>query len=321
MRAEYFSQLIALILLKQSIPADRITPFLKNYISELSVANSFSEVSEIYSRFFLKLPPLTIEQWDDARRSHEKHSSHSVNILCISDERYPPFLASLLDAPPVLFLKGNFSALTALPGIAIVGAREATEPGKEIARRAARFMAENNWPVVSGLALGIDAAAHQGALDVDGITIAVLAGGVEKPNPAANSELGHKILDTGGAWVSEHPVGTPPRKHNFVRRNRIQVGLSAGSMIVEAKMRSGSLTQARFCLAEDRPLFAVVPHSDSNPLGLNSEGTIHMVDDLGAFPIRTKSDYPFILEKLQKSRENLMQDIGSSENLYKSSLI
>lgn len=321
MRAEYFSQLIALILLKQSIPADRITPFLKKYNSELSVANSFEEVSDIFSRFFLKLPPLTMGEWDDARRSHEKSTKNSVNILCISDERYPAFLAELLDAPPVLFLKGHISALSALPGIAIVGAREATEPGKEIARRTAKFMAENGWPVVSGLALGIDAAAHQGALDVNGITIAVLAGGVEKPNPLANSELGHKILEAGGAWVSEHPVGTPPRKHNFVRRNRIQVGLSAGSIIVEAKMRSGSLTQARFCISENRPLFSVVPHSISNPLGLNSEGTIHMVRELGAFPVKTKDDYPSILEKLKNSRESLLGDDEVSGDAYKSNLI
>lgn len=321
MRAEYFSQLMALILLKQSIPADRISIFLKKYNKDFLVASDFPEASEIYSKFFLNLPRLDIKDWDEARRNHDKNTAHDVNLLCISDERYPPFLAMLSDAPPVLFLKGSFSALTSLPGVAIVGAREATDPGREIARRIARYMAENGWPVVSGLALGIDAAAHQGALDVDGKTIAVLAGGVEKPNPAANSDLGYQILEAGGAWVSEHPVGTPPRKHHFVPRNRIQVGLSAGSIIVEAKLRSGSITQARFCVAENRPLFAVVPHSDSNPLGLNSEGTIHMVDELGAFPIRTKSDYPSILEKLQKSREKLMQDIGNSETLYKSSLI
>lgn len=308
MRAEYFSQLMALLLLKQSIPADRISYFLKKKSGDLAAAAGFSDVSEIFSRFFINLPPLKMNEWDEARRSHEKNTASAVHMLCISDKRYPSSLAMLADAPPVLFWKGNFSALTSLPGIAIVGAREATEPGKEIARRIARYMASNGWPVVSGLALGIDAAAHQGALDVDGMTIAVLAGGVEKPNPAANNDLGYKILDAGGAWVSEHPVGTPPKKHHFVLRNRIQVGLSAGSIIVEAKMRSGSITQARFCVGEDRPLFAVIPHSESNPLGLSSEGTFHMVGELGAVPIRSKGDYPLVLDKMSVSRKKLMDD-------------
>ncbi|WP_342625018.1 DNA-processing protein DprA [Pseudomonas alkylphenolica] len=310
MRAEYFSQLMALVLKKQSIPNDRISSFLKANLSDLSVANGFPEVSDIFSSFFVNLPPLSSQEWDDARRSHEKNTAHGISMLCFGDERYPHYLASLTDAPPVLFLKGSFSALTSLPGVAIVGAREATEPGKEIARRIAKFMSESGWPVVSGLALGIDAAAHQGALDAGGITIAVLAGGVDKPNPAANIKLGHSILEAGGAWVSEHPVGTPPRKHHFVPRNRIQVGLSAGSIIVEAKMRSGSITQARFCVNENRPLFSVVPSSSDNPLGLNSEGTLHMVEELGAIPIKSKADYFLVQRLLEESKKNLVEGLG-----------
>ncbi len=306
MRAEYFAQLIGLALLKMAVPADRISIFLKKHNSDLSVASGFSEVSEIFSSFFWGLSPVTLEEWDEARRNYDRNSKHGVQLLCISDDRYPSFLENSTDAPAVLFVKGNISALNNLPGVAVVGAREATDAGKEIARRISRYMAENGWPVVSGLALGIDAAAHQGALDANGVTIAVLAGGIERPNPAANHDLGMQILDTGGAWVSEHPVGTPPRKHHFVPRNRIQVGLSAGSVIVEAKLRSGSISQARFCVAEKRPLFSVVPHTIDNPLGLNSEGTLHMVKDLGAYPIRTREDYPTIQEMLNDSRSKLV---------------
>ena len=278
----------------------------------MSVARGFPEVAEIFSRFFMNLPPLAIQEWDDARRNHDKNTAHSVSMLCFGDERYPHYLASLSDAPPVLFIKGSFNALVSLPGVAIVGAREATDPGKEIARRIAKFMSESGWPIVSGLALGIDAAAHQGALDAGGVTIAVLAGGVDKPSPAANSKLGHSILEAGGAWVSEHPVGTPPRKHHFVPRNRIQVGLSAGSIIVEAKMRSGSITQARFCVNESRPLFSVVPHSAENPLGLNSEGTLYMVDEFGAIPIKGKTDYVLMQRLLLDSKMALIDNSHSS---------
>jgi DNA processing protein len=307
MRAEYYSQLMALTLIKMSVPNDRICAFLKSHIKELSVAHGFPEVSEVFSRYFLGLPPLTVTEWDEARRNHDANSAHGVRMLCFGDERYPSYLADLTNAPPVLFVKGVFSAFENLPGVAIVGAREATDHGREIARRIAKFMAGNNWPVVSGLALGIDAAAHQGALDAGGVTIAVLAGGVEKPNPAANTKLGYEILEAGGAWVSEHPVGTPPRKHHFVPRNRIQVGLSAASIIVEAKLRSGSITQARFCVTEGRPLFSVVPQDISNPLGLNSEGTLHMVSEFGAVPIKSKGDYPRLLTLTQESRDELIR--------------
>lgn len=298
---------MALILLKMSVPNDRVCAFLQASLPDLSVANGFSEASEIFSRFFIGLPPLTLGEWDAARRSHESNSVHSVRMLCYGDERYPKYLSDLTNAPPVLFVKGSFCAFENLPGVAIVGAREATEAGKEIARRIAMFMGGEGWPIVSGLALGIDAAAHQGALDAGGVTIAVLAGGVEKPNPAANTKLGYEILEAGGAWVSEHPVGTPPRKHHFVPRNRIQVGLSAASIIVEAKLRSGSITQARFCVSEGRPLFAVVPQDDNNPLGLNAEGTLHMVDEFSATPIKTRSDYPMLLKLSMESRESLLK--------------
>lgn len=307
MRAEYYSQLMALALIKMSVPNDRACFFLKSYMSELSVANGFPEVREIFSRYFVGLPPLEVKIWDEVRRNHEVSSSHGVRMLCYGDERYPSFLADLTNAPPALFVKGVFSAFENLPGIAIVGAREATDSGREIARRISKFMAENNWPVVSGLALGIDASAHQGALDGGGVTIAVLAGGVEKPNPAANTKLGYEILEAGGAWVSEHPVGTPPRKHHFVPRNRIQVGLSAASIIVEAKLRSGSITQARFCVTEGRPLFSVVPQDITNPLGLNSEGTLHMVSEFGAIPIKGKADYSNVLRLARESRADLMR--------------
>ena len=107
----------------------------------------------------------------------------------------------------------------------------------------------------------------------------------------------------GGAWVSEHSIGIPAKKHHFVPRNRIQIGLSAGSIIVEAAIKSGSLSQARFCVGQNRPLFAVVPQTSANPHHLNCEGTLHMVKELGAIPIRSKDDYPKLIEVLEKERK------------------
>lgn len=289
--------------MKARVPSNRIASLLREPIQ----SNEFSKLNHtnanaLLSRHSSDLPVLSQSDWDDAKWFFDKNKASGVSMLCINDDRYPKYLKVIKDAPPILFIRGNQNIFSELPGVAIVGAREATEPGKIIAHRVAKFMAENNWPVISGLALGIDAAAHQGAIEGNGKTIAVLAGGLDKPNPVANAELGFKILETGGAWISEHPVGAPPRKENFVPRNRIQVGLSAGSIIVEAKIKSGSLTQAKFCVGQNRPLFAVVPHEKSNPLRLNCEGTIHMVSEFGAIPITTRDDYPKVLSMLIREK-------------------
>lgn len=313
MSAEAFTQLLTLVLIKQSVPAALVLDFLCRFEHKIkALPASYTNAKDILSSHFINLPPISKKDWDDANWSHDKNLNTQVSMIPINDARYPTFLRSIPDAPAMLFLRGNQDVLLELPGIAIVGAREASDAGKEIAKRIAMFMAENGWPVVSGLALGIDAAAHRGALDVDGKTIAVLAGGLDKPNPATNAALGFEILEKGGAWISEHSVGIPPRKHHFVPRNRIQVGLSAGSIIVEAKIKSGSLTQARFCIAQERPLFAVVPHHPENPLNLNCEGTIHMVQELNATAIETKADYPKIIEKLNIEKVRLT---NSSESL------
>jgi DNA processing protein len=306
MASVMFPQVLTLLLARQSISSVLILDFLERFSAQIDgLAPGYANARELLSSHFINLPPISKKEWDDASWSYEKNLTAGVTMISIGEGRYPSYLRRITDAPAMLFVRGNQDIFDELPGIAIVGAREASDAGKEIAKRIAMYMAERGWPVVSGLALGIDAAAHRGALDGRGKTIAVLAGGLDKPNPAANSSLGFEILEKGGAWISEHPVGTPPRKHHFVPRNRIQVGLSAGSIIVEAKIKSGSLTQARFCVGQDRPLFAVVPHAPENPLGLNCEGTIHMVQELSATPVRTKDDYFEIIKKLEDEKAHL----------------
>lgn len=298
--------LAALSLLKNNISTQRVTEFLKSKKTILNELSTLRELNYLLEQEAAHLNiVLTPRDWDDAQWALDKNLNLNICILCITDEKYPKYLGLIKDAPPLLFIRGDIEIFSELPGVAIVGAREASIAGKEIARRIAKSMGENNWPVVSGLALGIDTAAHQGALEGKAKTIAVLAGGLDKPSPTSNSTLGFDILESGGAWVSEHSAGTPPKKHHFVPRNRIQVGLSAGSIIVEAKLKSGSLTQAKFCIAQGRPLFAIIPHEPHNPLGLISEGTIHMVNDLGATPIKTRNDYKLILEALHKQKNTI----------------
>lgn len=177
----------------------------------------------------------------------------------IGDERYPPALRHVHDPPPRLYLRGRLArdpGALAAPAIAIVGARDATAYGLAVARDLARGLAESGIVVVSGLALGIDGAAHRGALEAGGCTIAVVGGGSDVVYPRQHAELRRQIL-ARGVVISEHPAETPPRKEHFPRRNRIVSGLALGVVVVEATLKSGSLSTARHAVEQGREVFAV----------------------------------------------------------------
>lgn len=304
MSSELLSKLIALILLyKYKLPQKKVSTILLEISSVGDIEPiQRSNVNDFFSNSSIDLPIFTENDWDFGQSLYEKNLDDGINILVVTEQGYPKYLKVIKDAPPLLFVKGNQDIFKDLPGVAIVGARECSDNGVKIAKRLAAHVVEHDWVVVSGLALGIDAAAHTGALESAGKTIAVLASGLDKPTPLSNAQLGYEILEKDGAWVSEHSIGIPAQKHHFVPRNRIQIGLSAGSIIVEAAIKSGSLSQARFCVGQNRPLFAVAPINPSNPHGLNCAGTLHMVDEMGAIAIRTKDDYPKLLELLNKQR-------------------
>jgi DNA processing protein len=243
--------------------------------------------------------------WDACLSKFEDHQRASIAQIDLASPSYPKWLSQIIDPPPVLFARGNFEKLSTIRGLAVVGTRDASKAGLEIARRIGEHFAIRGWAIISGLALGIDASAHRGALDGKGCTVAVLANGLHEASPKSNARLADEILECGGLWVSEHPIGATPRKEFFVARNRIQIGLSAGSVIVEAALRSGSMAQANFCVREKRKLFAVLPQTAENPLGLNCTGTQDMVLRLGATPIVTRSDYPVVEMQLEESEIKL----------------
>ncbi|QFT55567.1 DNA-processing protein DprA [Microbulbifer sp. THAF38] len=206
---------------------------------------------------------------------------------------YPASLEEAPNPPATLYARGNVSLLNR-PGVAIVGSRDASPNGLEIARRIAGYVVSKGNVVISGLALGIDAAAHEGALAAGGDTIAVLAHGLHTANPRANYKLAMRILDAGGLWVSEHPEGVSPQRHFFVARNRIQVGLSQSSVIVESAASSGTMKHVDFCLQARHRLFAVAPHNPENSLGLNCQGPMKLINEGKATALRTKSDYDLL---------------------------
>lgn len=174
-----------------------------------------------------------------------------------NDAVYPPLLREIPDPPPAFYVRGTMPTSTR-PPFAIVGTRRGTPEGLALARRFGRELASVGFPIVSGLALGIDAAAHEGCLETpNGVAIAVLAGGLNNIYPNENAKLGARILERGGAIISEYPEGMPPYKEHFLKRNRIVSGLSCGVLIIEAPEHSGSLATARHAMDQNRDLFVV----------------------------------------------------------------
>ena len=210
----------------------------------------------------------------------QQDESHLVSIL---DEAYPPLLREIADPPALLYVRGDPSLLS-MPQLAIVGSRNPTPAGAENARAFARALTDSGLTVTSGFALGIDAAAHRGALEGNGKTVAVVGTGVDRVYPARHHQLAHEIA-RHGAIVSEYPLGTPPLRENFPRRNRILSGLSLGTLVVEAALRSGSLITARLATEQGREVFAI-PGSIHSPL---SKGC-HQLIRQGAKLVETAND-------------------------------
>lgn len=202
---------------------------------------------------------------DDAKRELEAAQRHGVTFVALGEKDYPARLQAIDDAPPILAVRGQPEAL-ALPMVAIVGSRNASAAGVRFAERIARDLGKADFGIVSGLARGIDAAAHRATLTTG--TVAVLAGGQDRIYPPEHADLLGSILEHGAA-ISEMPMGWEPRARDFPRRNRLISGLALGVVIVEAAVRSGSLITARMALEQGREVFAV----PGSPLDPRAEGT------------------------------------------------
>ena len=226
--------------------------------------------------------------WDAVRRDRDTLARIGAFIVPIGAEDYPARLATIANPPPVLYCRGDVRVL-GHPQIAVVGARSATRGGLERARALARELAECGLVITSGLARGIDAAAHRGALDAGASSVAVLATGPDRIYPRTNTELALELVESG-VLVTERAPGTPPLPANFPRRNRLISGLGFGVLVVEASMRSGSLITARLAADEGREVFAV-PGSVDNAL---SRGCHALIRD-GAKLVESAGD---VLEEI-----------------------
>lgn len=218
---------------------------------------------------------------EDAEAELAAIDRHGARLLCLPEPDYPPLLRALDPAPPVLCAHGE-TVLFTRPALAIVGARNASANGRRFASDLARSLGEEGFAVVSGLARGIDAAAHLGALDTG--TIAVLAGGIDHIYPLENADLFAEVA-ARGCLVSEMPFGFAPQARHFPRRNRLVSGLAHGVAVVEAALRSGSLITARFALEQGREVFAV----PGSPLDPRARGCNRLIRD-GAILTESAAD-------------------------------
>lgn len=255
-----------------------LLPLLKQTVTVETLLQSGNERTRklLHEAFSGALQPLI----DDDLIWLEQAQHH---LITINDSRYPALLKEISDPPLALFVNGD-PGLLALAQLAIVGSRNPTRQGLENAYNFAGFLAGHGVTITSGMAAGIDARAHAGALNANGQTVAVVGTGPDRIYPAGNKKLAHEIADEG-AIVSEFPPGTQPSPGNFPRRNRIISGLSVGTLVVEATIRSGSLITARLAAEQGREVFAI-PGSIHSP---QSRGCHKIIRD-GARLVETAED-------------------------------
>jgi len=220
------------------------------------------------------------------------------HLIEIGDDNYPELLGQISRPPSKLFVRGE-PGLLQMPALAIVGSRNPTQAGARNAFEFARHLGSMGFCIVSGLAEGIDTAAHRGALDAGAATIAFLGHGIDRVYPASNRDLAHDVA-AHGALVSEFPLGTHPGRENFPQRNRLISGVSLGTLVVEAARRSGSLITARFAGEQGREVFAL-PGSIHNPLARGC----HLLIRQGAKLVETADD---IVTELAPLASHLLQN-------------
>ncbi len=238
----------------------------------------------------------------DVSAEIEKAEKLGVWIINIDDERYPPALRQIYDPPPVLYIKGSLGREDNL-AISIVGSRRCSLYGQEQASRLGHFLSSAGFTICSGMARGIDTAAHQGALSAEGRTIAVQGCGLAQVYPPENKKL-FELIAESGACISELALGYEPLSDNFPPRNRIIAGLSLGTIVVEAGFRSGALITARMALENNREVMAVPGKIDS-PL---SKGT-HRLIKQGAKLIESVED---VMEALGYIGEQLEEHVSAA---------
>jgi DNA processing protein len=238
----------------------------------------------------------------DPNKEYERLIKSEINLILNEDKDFPDLLKEIPWPPFAIYIKGK---LNKEKSVAIVGTRRTTIQGKETAKKIAKQLAENDLQIISGLALGVDESAHQGALEAEGTTVAVLPTGLGNIYPKQNQSLAEKIVKNKGALISEFPIDFRPYASSFIQRNRIISALSLATIIIEAPEKSGALATARFALEQNREIF-VLPGPANHP---NYKGSHKFIRE-GARLVTCAKD---ILEDMGIENENLTNSTTAAE--------
>ncbi|MCF6327251.1 MAG: DNA-processing protein DprA [Devosiaceae bacterium] len=304
------SQLISWLRLIRSSNVGPTT--FRQLINRFGSANAALEIlPELTLRGGAKSAPkiCSIEQ---AENEIEQLDSIGARLVSISDADYPFLLKHIHSPPPLLAIAGQLPR-NDNKSLAIIGARNASASGRKLAQTIAEDLGEQGYMVISGLARGIDFAAHSGAIKTG--TVAVFAGGIDQIYPKENINLAEQILDTGGALVSEMAFGSMPRAKDFPRRNRLVSGMSRGVLVIEAALRSGSLITARYGLEQDREIFAI----PGSPMDPRAAGTNRLIRD-GAKLVTGASDILEEFELGENSPDLFLSEEGVGDDLLPADL-
>ena len=264
----------------------------KIFEARLNELNDIEDIGESRAEKILKF-----NSWNRVEKEIRAINLKNIRILKYTDKEYPVPLRQIDDSPVILYTKGNFIEEDKY-AIAIVGSRRMTDYGRKVAETIAFEIASRGLTVISGMARGIDTSSHKGALKAGGRSIAVLGCGIDRPYPPENVKLLESLSDSG-CVISEFPIGTPPNKENFPRRNRLISGLSMGVLVVEATDNSGSLITAQYALEQGKEVFAV----PGNIISKNSEGTNNLIKN-GAKLVQKTDD---ILEELSPVLKDILK--------------
>lgn len=258
---------------------------------------------DVYGRITLPTNHDVENAWLKANEILDISQENGIYLLSKDSEKYPWLLKLISDSPALLHVMGNIEALNQ-NCIAVVGTRDPNDYGISAAKKIGFDFAKKGYVVVSGLAEGIDSAAHRGSLEANGITVAVLAHGLDSVYPVTNKQLATEILDNNGTLVSEYPWGTRINRSYFVARNRIQSGLSLGVFVVETKIKGGTMHTVNFCEKHERSLFVLNPPEYLIDDSLLS-GNIRLISENKGLAVNINSNLDYVTEKVECIKNEL----------------
>ena len=219
----------------------------------------------------------------------------NIKSIDILNKNFPQKLKHIENSPQILFYKGNYNAVINENTVAIIGSRKASEESEKNAYEISKLLSKEKYSIISGLAIGCDTYAHKGCLDSKGMTVGVLSNGLDKIYPAQNRELAENIIENNGCLLSEYPIGFSSFKKNFIERDRIQSGLSLGTIVIQASIKSGTMHTANFTLQQNRALFC---------FDIDESGNKFLLENNKAISIKGKEDIDKIRYELEKVKYN-----------------